>query len=94
MNMTVIDITKLKDPKIGEEVIVYSSKTDDENSITNTASLVRTIPYELLIHIDESVYREVKENFYEKTTKTGEFTFVDEFFEDTALAIQRKAIQF
>ena len=57
MNMTVIDITKLKQPKVGESVIIYSSKESDQNSITNAAKQASTIPYELLVHIADSVKR-------------------------------------
>lgn len=59
MNMTIIDITKLKRPKVGENVVVYSSKNEDKNLVSNTASLVGTIPYEILVNTAESVYREI-----------------------------------
>src|SRR5258706_8928512 len=36
MNMTVIDISKLVNPQIGEKVIIYSSELSDINSITKT----------------------------------------------------------
>lgn len=57
MNMTAIDISKLKNPKIGEKVIIYSADVVDKNSIVKNAELVKTIPYEFLIHLAESVKR-------------------------------------
>ena len=51
MNMTTIDISNLKDPQIGETVVVYSSNLGDKNSIVNSARLAETIPYLSLIHI-------------------------------------------
>ncbi len=59
MNMTTIDISKLKNPKIGEKVIVYSSLKKDKNNLSKTATLLKTIPYELLVHLAESVKRVV-----------------------------------
>lgn len=43
MDMTVIDITDLKEPKAGEEVVVYSSKIEDKNSVAN---MVNQITYD------------------------------------------------
>jgi alanine racemase len=59
MNMTVIDITGLENPKIGEKVIVYSSNAKDKNSVEKSAKLAETIPYDLLVHFAESVRREI-----------------------------------
>jgi len=57
MNMTVVDITKLKNPTIGEKIIVYSACNEDVNSVANTARQIGTIPYDLLVHIAESIPR-------------------------------------
>lgn len=59
MNMTSIDISKLKNPKIGERVILYSNKIAEPNSIVNSAKLIKKIPYELLVCLAESVKRVV-----------------------------------
>ncbi len=59
MNMTVVDITKLKNPKIGEEVIVYSGSSKDNNSVKNASIQAGTIPYEILVHIIPSLKRMV-----------------------------------
>lgn len=59
MNMTSIDVSRLKNPKIGEKVIIYSSKITDKNSLLENAKLIGVIPYEFLVHLAESVKRVV-----------------------------------
>ncbi len=59
MNMTSVDISKLKNPKIGEKVIIYSSKITDKNNLLENAKLIKVIPYELLVNLAESVKRVV-----------------------------------
>lgn len=57
MNMTTIDITGLPNPSVGETVILYSSHASDPNSIANAAVRIHTIPYDLLVHIPQSIKR-------------------------------------
>jgi|SRR5579885_482547 len=57
MNLTTIDITAVKNPQIGDKVIIYSSKPDDKNSIANSAKICGTIPYDLLVHLASSTRR-------------------------------------
>lgn len=57
MNMTSIDITGLKNPTVGEKVVIYSSYPKDKNSLVNAAKTAETIPYDLLVHLAESVKR-------------------------------------
>lgn len=60
MNITAIDITSVKNPKVGDKVIIFSKKPKDINSIENCAKICKTIPYELLIHLSPtSIRREV-----------------------------------
>ena len=59
MNITTIDISSVKDPRVGQEVIVYSDNEDDPNSIIRTAELCQTIPYDIVVGIPESVKRTV-----------------------------------
>lgn len=59
MNMTTVDISEVKKVSVGDRVIVYSNKTQDSNSITQAAQFAETIPYELLVHLAESIRREV-----------------------------------
>lgn len=57
MNMTTVDLTKIQNPYIGQEVIVYSNNPKDLNSIENAAKLCQTIPYDLLVNLAESTRR-------------------------------------
>lgn len=57
MNITTIDISKVKNPFTGQEVVIYSDKPNDKNSISYSAKLCKTIAYELLIHINMTVKR-------------------------------------
>ncbi|MCD8526898.1 alanine racemase [Candidatus Woesebacteria bacterium] len=58
MNMTSIDISNVKNPQVGDTVCIYSDQ-DRDNSIVNAAKIAETIPYELLVHLSESVRREI-----------------------------------
>lgn len=49
MNITNVDLSEVKNPKVGDEVIVYSDNTKDKNSIENAAKLCGTIPYDILV---------------------------------------------
>lgn len=60
MNMSVVDITTLDHPEIGENVVIYSSNPSDKNSLINAAKTAETIPYDLMVHLAESVKRIVK----------------------------------
>ena len=57
MNITVIDISDQKSVGLGQEVIVYSDIQRNKNSIENAARLIKTIPYELLVHLNSSTRR-------------------------------------
>ncbi len=59
MNYTVVDVSDVSDVKIGDSVMVYSDDSSKENSITNMAKLVETIPYELMVRVAGSVRRVV-----------------------------------
>lgn len=56
MNITTIDLSHTS-AKVGNEVIVYSDKPEDKNSIENTAKLCKKIPYEILVNLAESTRR-------------------------------------
>lgn len=58
MNMTSIDLSKVKQPKVGDRVVVYSDDLTAPNSLVNAAAMANTIPYELLVHLAASVRRE------------------------------------
>ncbi len=57
MNITTIDISNIKNAKIGQEVIIYSQDPQDKNSIANTAKLCKTIPHDILIHLHPTAIR-------------------------------------
>jgi alanine racemase len=60
MNITTIDITKVKNPKIGQEVVIFSDNKNDLNCIANSAKLGGTISQEILIHLSPTtIKREV-----------------------------------
>lgn len=59
MNITTIDLSKVKNPYVGQEVIVYSSNPEDTNSILNAAKICKTNPHELLVHLAASTRRVV-----------------------------------
>ncbi|MDD5416026.1 MAG: alanine racemase [Candidatus Daviesbacteria bacterium] len=57
MNINIIDLSRLPNPKAGQEVIVYSRNPKDKNSIANSARLCKTIPYDLLVNLAETTRR-------------------------------------
>lgn len=57
MNITIIDVSKIKNAKVGKEVIVFSNNPTAKNSIQNSAKICNTIPYELLVHLSSSTKR-------------------------------------
>lgn len=56
MNFTVVDVTSVKNTKVGDEVIVFSNN-DDENNVVNIAKKIGAIPYEILVHLERSTKR-------------------------------------
>lgn len=59
MNITTIDISEIKDAKIGDEIVIYSNSPKDLNSIDSASRLCNTISYDLLIHLVSSTKREI-----------------------------------
>lgn len=57
MNLTMIDISKVKNPYTGQEVIIFNNNYGSPNSIQKTASLINTIPYEILVKINNTIKR-------------------------------------
>lgn len=57
MNINIIDLSNVKNPKVGQEVKVYSSNPKDKNSIVNCAKICNTIPYDLLVNLAETTRR-------------------------------------
>lgn len=61
MNITTIDISNVKNPFVGQEVVVYSNDNQDPNSLENTSKTIEKIPYDLMVHLDASIKRIVWE---------------------------------
>lgn len=59
MNVTTIDLTQVKRPWVGQEVVVFSSNREDPNSIENIAKLCQTLPHDILVGLDPSIRREL-----------------------------------
>ncbi len=57
MNINIIDISKVPNPKVGQEVVVYSKNPQDKNSPINCAKICQTIPYDLLVNLAETTKR-------------------------------------
>ncbi|MBT5016530.1 alanine racemase [Candidatus Peregrinibacteria bacterium] len=59
MNYTMVDLTGVEDPEIGDKVVVYAAESGAKNSIANMAKLAGCIPYELLTRVIQGMRREV-----------------------------------
>jgi alanine racemase len=57
MNITTVDVSEVPNPKVGQEVIIYSNYSNDKNSILNSAKICGKIPYELPVHLASSTKR-------------------------------------
>lgn len=59
MNITSVDVTAVPQVKLGDRVVVLSADPTAANSVENIAKQIKTIPYEILVHIPQSLRREV-----------------------------------
>ncbi len=57
MNLTTIDIDKVKNPTTGQKAIVFSDNPDNPNSIQSAALICETTPYVLMVNLDSSTKR-------------------------------------
>ncbi|HPH78718.1 MAG TPA: alanine racemase C-terminal domain-containing protein, partial [bacterium] len=60
MNISSIDISEVEEVKVGDKVVVISANRNDKNSIENIAKICETIPYEIMVHVERMLRREVK----------------------------------
>jgi len=58
MNLTVVDFKTTK-PKLFDKVQVISSNPKDKNSIQNIAKICQTIPYDILVHLNQTIHRKI-----------------------------------
>jgi len=59
MNITTIDVSAVKNVKVGEEVVIISDNGADKNSVENIAKITGTIPWEILVHLPVHLRRKV-----------------------------------
>lgn len=57
MNLTTIDLSKVKNPMADQQVAVYSNNKQDKNSIENIAKICKKIPYEIFVNLAASTKR-------------------------------------
>lgn len=57
MNLTIVDISNVKKPHLGQKVTIYSSNPNHKNSIQNSANLAQTIPYVFLTSLHPTTKR-------------------------------------
>lgn len=59
MNITAIDVTKVKQLKVGDEITIISNKRGDINSVNELARTCSTIPHDLLVHLHAKSIRRI-----------------------------------
>lgn len=59
MNMTTVDLSLVENAQVGDTVVIYSNDPLDKNYIEHTAKIAKAISYELMVHLAESVRREI-----------------------------------
>lgn len=60
MNMTMFDLSAVPEAKLFDPVTVYSRNAEQKNSVAAQSKIAEMIPYELLVHISESVARHLE----------------------------------
>ncbi|MCK4575185.1 alanine racemase [candidate division WOR-3 bacterium] len=59
MNITLVDVTDIKDVKLEDEVVLLGKQSEEEITADYLASLAGTINYEIVTHINPSLERRV-----------------------------------
>lgn len=59
MNMTIVDLTNIKNVMIEDEVVFISDNSKDKNSVVEIAKKIKSIPYDVLVHINQDLKRVV-----------------------------------
>lgn len=59
MNITTVDLSKVKGAFVGQEVVVISEVRGDLNSAENIAKTIGTIPHDVLVGLSGEIKREV-----------------------------------
>ncbi len=58
MNITIVDLSAVKEARVGDECIIFSSNPMHVNSVSKSAHICKTIPYDLLVKLNETIKRE------------------------------------
>ncbi len=58
MNISTVDVSGIKNIKVGDEVIIFSN-SNNENNVENSAKIIGAIPYEILVHLERSTKRKI-----------------------------------
>lgn len=59
MNITVVDLTNVESPTIGEEVVYIHEDPSSHVSLEKQAKAINVIPYDLLVHLNKEMYRKI-----------------------------------
>lgn len=59
MNITIIDISEVPKPLIGEEVVFISEDINSPVSLEKQAKVIDVIPYDILVHLNKEMYRKI-----------------------------------
>lgn len=59
MNISMADITDLRNVRADDEVIIFSDDSNDKNTISNVAKICGTNPHEILVHIPAHLRRKI-----------------------------------
>jgi alanine racemase len=59
MNITTVDVSAIPEIQLGDPVTIISDNPDDPNSIESMAETAATISHEILIHLPQSLRREL-----------------------------------
>ena len=57
MDLTMLDLTEIREAQVGDEVVIYSDRRDDPNSVESIAALIGTIPNEIVCAVSARVER-------------------------------------
>jgi len=57
MRMMMIDLSKIRDPRVGEEAVLIGRQGDDKIGAEELADQIGTIPYEVLSRLDPEIKR-------------------------------------
>ncbi len=57
MDMCMVDISRVPEAKVGDEVTIFGADGDDEIEVASLSSRLRTIPYEILCDINKRIPR-------------------------------------